>query len=100
MFFQEPRDFVFLALDHLEYPNCLDYTLKQLRTVEITCLEGLEVELLFIKLLLAHSPNLENISITPIGRLTFRRRFAIARHVMSLPRASPKAVIIYLNPEK
>ncbi|XP_052622357.1 F-box/FBD/LRR-repeat protein At1g13570-like [Lactuca sativa] len=98
--FEEPRYFVGLALDHFKAANCLDYTLKQLRTVEITCLEGLEVELLFIKLLLAHSPNLENISITPIGRLTFRRRFAIARHVMSLPRASPKAVIIYLNPEK
>ncbi|CAH1441122.1 unnamed protein product [Lactuca virosa] len=98
--FEEPRDFVGLALDHLKAANCLDYTLKQLRTVEITCLEGLEVELLFIKLLLAHSPNLEKISITPIGRLNIRRRFAIAKHVMRLPRASPKAEIIYLNPEK
>ncbi|KAL7616946.1 hypothetical protein Lser_V15G03065 [Lactuca serriola] len=98
--FEEPRDFVFLALDHLEYPNCLDYTLKQLRTVEITCLEGLKVEVLFIKLLLAHSPNLEKISIKPIRGLNIRRRFAIAKKVMRFPRASPKAEMIYLNPEK
>ncbi|CAI9262097.1 unnamed protein product [Lactuca saligna] len=98
--FEEPRHFVGLALDHLEAPNCLDYTLKQLRTVEITCLEGLEVELLFIKLLLAHSPNLEKISITPIGALNIRKRFGIAKDVMRFPRASPKAEMIYLNPEK
>ncbi|CAI9262096.1 unnamed protein product [Lactuca saligna] len=98
--FEEPRDLVVLALDHLEYPNCLDYTLKQLRTVEISCLEGLKVELLFIKLLLAHSPNLEKISIKPIRGLNIRRRFAIAKKVMRFPRASPKAEMIYLNPEK
>ncbi|KAL4561352.1 hypothetical protein LXL04_033517 [Taraxacum kok-saghyz] len=51
------------AADHLESPNCLDCTLNKLQTVEITSLQGSRIELLFIKLLLAHSPSFNKFTI-------------------------------------
>ncbi|KAJ9559123.1 hypothetical protein OSB04_013737 [Centaurea solstitialis] len=51
------------AWDHLESPDCLDRTLKHLLNVEFETIEGSRSELLFIKLLLAHSPSLEKMTI-------------------------------------
>ncbi|KAL7617371.1 hypothetical protein Lser_V15G03052 [Lactuca serriola] len=87
------------ASNHLESPNCLDCILNRLQTVKIECLEGSKPELLFIKLLLAHSPSLQNFSITPSEKTDAQKRFDIAKDVMQFPRASPKAKMIYLNPE-
>ncbi|CAH1441155.1 unnamed protein product [Lactuca virosa] len=95
----EPRVDVGLALNHLESPNCLDCTLDQLQTVEMTRLEGSKAELLFIKLLLAHSPSLDKLTITPSQKTDAQKRFDIAKDVMWFPRASPKAKILYLNLE-
>nr|KAJ0224643.1 hypothetical protein LSAT_V11C100032490 [Lactuca sativa] len=87
------------ASNHLESPNCLDFILNRLQTMKIECLEGSKPELLFIKLLLAHSPSLQNFSITPSEKTDAQKRFDIAKDVMQFPRASPKAKMIYLNPE-
>nr|KAJ0228443.1 hypothetical protein LSAT_V11C100032380 [Lactuca sativa] len=95
----EPQVDVGLALNHLESPNCLDCTLDQLQTVEMTRVEGSKPELLFIKLLLAHSPSLDKLTITPSQRTDAQKRFDIAKDVMWFPRASPKAKILYLNLE-
>ncbi|KAL7616944.1 hypothetical protein Lser_V15G03067 [Lactuca serriola] len=49
------------ALNHLETP------LNQLLTVKMTVFEGSRTEILFLKLLLAHSPSLKKFTITPCG---------------------------------
>ncbi|CAH1441148.1 unnamed protein product [Lactuca virosa] len=95
----EPQVDVGPASNHLESPNCLDCTLDQLQTVEITYLERSKPELLFIKLLLAHSPSLDKLTITPSGALDAEKILDIAKDVMWFPRASPKAKILYLNLE-
>ncbi|CAH1441165.1 unnamed protein product [Lactuca virosa] len=95
----EPQVDVEPASNHMETPNCLQCTLDQLQTVEIICLEGSKPELLFIKLLLAHSPSLKEITITPSKSSRVQKRLDIAKDVMQFPRASPKAKMFYLDPE-
>ncbi|KAL4561351.1 hypothetical protein LXL04_033516 [Taraxacum kok-saghyz] len=87
------------AADHLESPNCLDCTLNQLELVEITDLNGSRPELLFIELLLAHSPSLNKFTIRPSGASDLQKRFDILKDVIQFPRASPKARILFLDPK-
>ncbi|KAJ9559128.1 hypothetical protein OSB04_013742 [Centaurea solstitialis] len=88
-----------VASDHLESPDCLDQTLNHLLNVEIKIVEGSRLELLFIKLLLAHSPSLIKMTIQPIGTTYASKMLNIAKDVMRFPRASPKAELIYLDPD-
>ncbi|KAJ0809806.1 putative F-box domain, FBD domain, leucine-rich repeat domain superfamily [Helianthus annuus] len=83
---------------HLESPGCLDQTLSRLRIVELSPLQGSRPQLLFVKLLLAQSPSLEKFTIQSNGTLDPYKRFNIAKDVMRFPRASPKAEMIYLDP--
>ncbi|XP_022028307.1 F-box/FBD/LRR-repeat protein At1g13570 [Helianthus annuus] len=85
--------------NHLESPNCLDQTLNRLRTVQLSHLQGSKPELLFIKLLLAHSPSLEKFTIQSDGTWDANKRFNITKDVMRFPRASSKAELIYLDPK-
>ncbi|KAM0010715.1 hypothetical protein Hdeb2414_s0070g00772481 [Helianthus debilis subsp. tardiflorus] len=85
--------------NHLESPNCLDQTLDRLRTVQLLHLQGPKPELLFIKLLLAHSPSLEKFTIQSDGTWDANKRFNIAKDVIRFPRASSKAELIYLDPK-
>ncbi|KAI3738995.1 hypothetical protein L2E82_29325 [Cichorium intybus] len=94
---QESRVDVGQASNHLESPNFLDFTLNRLQIVEIRSLEGSRLELLFIKLLLAHSPSLEKFTIRPSSASDVQKRLDIAKAVMQFPRASPKAKMFYLN---
>ncbi|XP_022028313.1 uncharacterized protein LOC110929463 [Helianthus annuus] len=87
------------TLNYLESPDCLDQTLNRLRTVELSHLQGSKPELLFIKLLLAHSPSLEKFTIQANGALDGNKRFKIAKDVMRFPRASSKAEMFYLDPK-
>ncbi|KAJ9558817.1 hypothetical protein OSB04_013431 [Centaurea solstitialis] len=84
---------------HLESLDCLDKTLNRLQTVEIISLEGSRPTLLFIKLLLAHSPSLVKLTIEPSGTTDAHQRLNIAIDVMRFPRASTKAELIFLNPK-
>ncbi|KAJ9558741.1 hypothetical protein OSB04_013355 [Centaurea solstitialis] len=86
------------ASNHLEAPGCLDQTLKELQNAEIS-LEGSKADLLFIKLLLAHSPSLKKLIIKPTGPYDAQKRFNITKDIMRFPRASPNAETIYLNPK-
>ncbi|CAH1441146.1 unnamed protein product [Lactuca virosa] len=95
----ETRVDVGAASNHLESPNCLDCTLEHLKIVEMRHLKGSKAELLFIKLLLAHSPSLQNFTITPSQKTDAQKRFDIAKDVMQFPRASTKAKMFYLNPK-
>ncbi|KAI3826798.1 hypothetical protein L1987_00854 [Smallanthus sonchifolius] len=79
--------------------DCLNQTLFMLRTVEITSLEGSKPELLFIKLLLDHSPRLENMIIGPTATADAQKMLNIAKDVMLLTRASTKAKIVYMDPQ-
>ncbi|KAJ9558782.1 hypothetical protein OSB04_013396 [Centaurea solstitialis] len=84
---------------HLESMDCLDKTLNRLQTVEIISLEGSRPTLLFIKLLLAHSPTLVKLTIEPSGTTDAHQRINIAMDVIRFPRASTKAELIFLNPK-
>lgn len=86
------------ASNHLESPDCLDHTLNQLQNVEIITFWGSRPELLFTKLLLAHSPSLEKMIIRPSGISDVHKRLGIAKDVMQFSRASPKAKMMYLDP--
>ncbi|CAH1441143.1 unnamed protein product [Lactuca virosa] len=94
----EPRVDVGPASNHFETLNSLDCTLNGLKTVEIASLKGSKPEMLFIKLLLTHSPCLEKFTITPSRALNAKKILDIAKDVMQLPRASTKAKIFYLDP--
>ena len=95
MLFQDPRVDVGPASDHLESPNCLDSTLAQLKIVEMTCLKGSKPELLFIKLLLAHSPSLQKFTIKISRASNVQKRLEIAMKIMQFPQASTKAKMFY-----
>ncbi|KAJ9558616.1 hypothetical protein OSB04_013230 [Centaurea solstitialis] len=86
------------ASDHLESPDCLDQTLNHLLDVDIESVDGSRPELLFIKLLLAHSPSLNEMTIRPIGTIDASKRLNIAKDIMRFRRASPKSELIYLDP--
>ncbi|KAJ0809812.1 putative F-box domain, FBD domain, leucine-rich repeat domain superfamily [Helianthus annuus] len=88
-----------LTSNYLESPDCLDQTLLMLQTVEMTSLEGSRPELLFVKLLLDCSPHLENMIIQPKSTIDAEKRHNIAKDVLMLPRASPKAKVVFLDPE-
>ncbi|CAH1441132.1 unnamed protein product [Lactuca virosa] len=98
-FDMEPRVDVGPASDHLESPNCLDSTLDQLKIVKMTCLKGSKPELLFINLLLAHSPSLQKFTIKPSRASDVQKRYDIAKEVMQFPRASAKEEMFCLDPE-
>nr|KAJ0227381.1 hypothetical protein LSAT_V11C100032320 [Lactuca sativa] len=79
------------ASSSLKSPNSLDYKLCRLTTVEIRYLEGSKPELLFIKLLLAHSPSLQKFTIKISRASNVQKRLEIAMKIMQFPRASTKA---------
>ncbi|XP_052622236.1 F-box/FBD/LRR-repeat protein At1g13570-like [Lactuca sativa] len=81
------------ALNHLESLNCLDYTLNELQTVMIVSLEGSRPELLFIKLLLAHSPSLKKFTFR-LNEVDVQKRLKIGEDILQFPRASPKAELV------
>ncbi|MFS7906638.1 putative F-box domain, FBD domain, leucine-rich repeat domain superfamily [Helianthus anomalus] len=88
-----------LTSDYIESLDCLDQTLFMLKTVEMTSLEGSRPELLFVKLLLDHSPHLESMIIRPSATVDAEKRLNIAKDVMLFPRASSKAKMVYLDPQ-
>ncbi|KAJ9558614.1 hypothetical protein OSB04_013228 [Centaurea solstitialis] len=79
------------ASNHLESLDCLDRTLNQLQKVEMKSLEGSRPELLFIELLLSHSPSLNMMAIEASTTSDANERLKIAQDIMQFPRASPKA---------
>ncbi|KAJ0623427.1 putative F-box domain, FBD domain, F-box-like domain superfamily protein [Helianthus annuus] len=82
------------------YLESLDQkTLLMLQTVEMTSLEGSRPVLLFIKLLLDCCPHLENMIIKPQATTDAEKRLNIAKDVLMFPRASPKAKVVFLDPE-
>ncbi|KAL4561337.1 hypothetical protein LXL04_033501 [Taraxacum kok-saghyz] len=93
----EPRVDEGPALNHLKSSNCLDCTLNQLQTVEITDLQGSRPEMLFIELLLAHSPSLHKFTIKPSRVSNVKNRLFITIDVMRFSRASPKAKLLFVN---
>ncbi|XP_076959798.1 F-box/FBD/LRR-repeat protein At1g13570-like [Bidens hawaiensis] len=88
-----------LTSSYLQSLDCLDQTQFMLRTVEITSFEGSRPELLFVELLLDHSPHLENMIIQPRATADAQKMLSIAKDVMLFSRASSKAKMVYLYPE-
>ncbi|KAJ9564721.1 hypothetical protein OSB04_000687 [Centaurea solstitialis] len=91
----ESREIVHVAENHLDSPGCLDQTLNRLRSVKIETFDGSRPTLLFIKLLLAHSPSLKKLTIDPSGTSVGYESLNI---VIRFPQASPKAKMIFVIP--
>ncbi|KAJ9564722.1 LOW QUALITY PROTEIN: hypothetical protein OSB04_000688 [Centaurea solstitialis] len=85
-----------IASDHLESPDCLDQTLNRLRIVKILTFDGSRSSLLFIKLLLAHSPSLKKLTIHTSRTSVAYESLNI---VMRFPQASPKAKLSFFIPK-
>lgn len=85
-----------LTFSYLDSPHCMPKLFK-LQNVELTSVQGSRPEMLFIKLLLDHSPRLENMIIRPRATTAAEKRLDIAKDIMMFPRASKKAKVVYLD---
>ncbi|THF95201.1 hypothetical protein TEA_023650 [Camellia sinensis var. sinensis] len=86
-------------LSYLEAPGCMDLMLNQLQTVNITSINGLRSELLFIKCVLASSPLLEKVIVQYDETVVDAKEgFRISTELMRFGRASPKAELVYVKP--
>ncbi|KAK9058315.1 hypothetical protein SSX86_023156 [Deinandra increscens subsp. villosa] len=88
-----------LTYDCLKAFDSLYQTPFMLQTIEITPVEGSRPELLFIKLLLNRSPHLESMIIRPRATADAKKIITIAKDVLMFPRASNKAILVYLDPQ-
>ncbi|CAL5388638.1 unnamed protein product [Camellia sinensis] len=86
-------------LSYLEAPGCMDLMLNQLQTVNITSINGLRSELLFIKCVLESSPLLEKVIVQYDETVVDAKEgFRISTELMRFGRASPKAELVYVKP--
>ncbi|XP_071717759.1 F-box/FBD/LRR-repeat protein At1g13570-like [Rutidosis leptorrhynchoides] len=85
------------ALTYLEASDCLNQRLNRLKTINILYVESSRPLMLFIKLLLDHSPILEKILIRPRATADAYEKYNFAEDVMQFPRASSKAELLYLD---
>ncbi|KAI3826794.1 hypothetical protein L1987_00850 [Smallanthus sonchifolius] len=81
------------ALSYLEASDCLDQTLNRLQTVTIIYVEGSKPELLFIKLLLDHSPTIRKMRIQ-LRTVDAHKRLNFVKNVMGFPRVSVNVEIL------
>nr|XP_043611768.1 F-box/FBD/LRR-repeat protein At1g13570-like [Erigeron canadensis] len=86
------------AISYLEASGCSIQTFNQLKIVEILLIEGSKPELLFIKLLLAHSPILEKMTIQLNGPADAHKSLNFAKEVMRFRRISANAEMLLLDP--
>lgn len=82
-YFSEPR-------------NLVNEALKMIKTVRLRKFKGSRVEMCLVRLLLAHSLNLEKMIIEQYSRNATRCNEHL-KELVSFPRASPKAVLKYLE---
>ncbi|XP_071718624.1 F-box/FBD/LRR-repeat protein At1g13570-like [Rutidosis leptorrhynchoides] len=86
------------ASTYLEASDCLDQNLNRLKTINIMHVERSRPVLVFIELLLHHSPILEKVSIRPSVTVDALEKYNFAKDVMQFPRASAKGELFYLDP--
>ncbi|XP_071718591.1 F-box/FBD/LRR-repeat protein At1g13570-like [Rutidosis leptorrhynchoides] len=86
------------ASTYLEASDCLDQNLNRLKTINIMHVERSRPVLVFIELLLHHSPILEKVSIRPSVTVDALEKYNFAKYVMQFPRASAKGELFYLDP--
>ncbi|CAL5350014.1 unnamed protein product [Camellia sinensis] len=84
-----------LVPNHLEAPDCINQMLDILRSVKISQIKGWKLELLFIKLLLAHSTMLETMFVEHCVTVDVQEGFEISKELARFPQGSPKAAIMY-----
>ncbi|KAK9277202.1 hypothetical protein L1049_006741 [Liquidambar formosana] len=85
------------VLNFLEAQDCINYTRDQLRIVKIKFIMGSKPQLELIKIQLARSPLLERMSIQRREFINSSVGLTMTKELTELPRASPKAEIIYLD---
>ncbi|CAH9096358.1 unnamed protein product [Cuscuta epithymum] len=69
--------------------------LKILKRVKIKGFRGMEVELRFVKSLISTSPSIENVIIREAENINASLAFEATKKLLSFPRASPIAQLIY-----
>ncbi|KAG5574196.1 hypothetical protein H5410_054330 [Solanum commersonii] len=78
-------------LKYLDTPSCLEQPLDKLEHVAINSFSSSKTELLFVKLLLSHTPSLLKMCIDQLADIDVD----IALELMRFPRASPRAELFY-----
>ncbi|XP_071704819.1 F-box/FBD/LRR-repeat protein At1g13570-like [Rutidosis leptorrhynchoides] len=86
------------ALTYLAASESFDQSLNRLKTINMKLITGSRPLLLFIKLLLDHSPALEVLSIQLSVTCNVHEKYNFAKDVMRLPRASSKVELLFLDP--
>ncbi|XP_042483937.1 F-box/FBD/LRR-repeat protein At1g13570-like isoform X2 [Macadamia integrifolia] len=82
------------VMDLQEAKDQLECTFNKLRVVNMSKLFGIETELVLIKFILANSPVLETMSISPAKKGI---ELTLFKELLQFKRASPRAKIVYLD---
>ena len=85
--------------EFLQAQDFSDFALNQLQKVKIRHFSGFGPEMVFVKILLAYSTILEKMKILPHLDISDGEGFEILKALTRLPRASPKAEVLYINQE-
>ncbi|GFZ21506.1 hypothetical protein Acr_29g0006680 [Actinidia rufa] len=85
--------------EFLQAQDFSDFALNQLWKVKIRHFSGFGPEMVFVKILLAHSTMLEKMKILPHLDISDGEGFEILKALTRLPKASPKAEVLYINQE-
>jgi hypothetical protein len=80
--------------EFLQAQDFSDFSLNQLREVEIQAFSGAEPEMHFVKILLSHSTVLEKMVIWHVREISDQHGFAMVKGLTRFPRASPKAELV------
>ncbi|KAG5569993.1 hypothetical protein H5410_059759 [Solanum commersonii] len=81
----------------LDRPTCLDRPLDKLTHIIMYNFGGSQVELFFVRLLLAHSPSLVKLIISQWEPLVESEKINITTELMCFPHASPEAHLLYVT---
>ncbi|KAE9454319.1 hypothetical protein C3L33_13775, partial [Rhododendron williamsianum] len=88
------------VIEFLQAQDFSEFSLNQLREVEIRHFSGAEPEIHFVKILLAHSKVLEKMVILHEQEISGKKGFAMLKELIRFPRASLKAeVIVSVTPD-
>jgi len=85
------------AMEFLQAQDFSNFSLNQLREVEIRHFTGAKPETHFVKILLAHSKVLEKMVILHEHGISDKKGFAMSKELIRFPRASTKAEVIVIE---
>ncbi|MCD7454378.1 hypothetical protein HAX54_024547 [Datura stramonium] len=82
------------VIHYLKDPNCVDQPFEKLEYVEVTMFEGTPCEIIFLKLMLAHSPSLSRMIIGSSDKLDVAKVLGFHEQLTMFLKASPRVELI------